>query len=175
MELGSLSPMKIRWAFLTIALMVPVSIAHAAEVGSCDFEKVTSTRELNDLLGKRSVEIVALAGRKDQPSADRLAKLVAPHSPFSLGASDVGRPLGKGVDGARALAATMKADEYGFAGWDFMDMPTNGCGHQVAIVIFVNKREARRSEVKFSFDNGRLTSAEGWETSYNLGRLEDVR
>lgn len=69
----------------------------------------------------------------------------------------------------------MKADEYGFTGWDTMDMPTNGCGPHAAIVTFVNKREGRRSEVKFSFDNGRLISAEGWETPYNLGRLEDVR
>lgn len=100
-----------------------------------------------------------------------LAALVSPSANFSLGAGDVGRPLGAGVDGARALASTMSADTYRFLGWNYMDLPADPCSRQKVEVEFIDSRAKRVSRVEFTFEAGRVVDAEGWERSFETGRL----
>lgn len=89
----------------------------------CDLHAFTSSRELHQYLSLRAVEVVKQAANPD----GALAELVAPTATFNLGAGDVGRPLGTGIDGARELARAMNADTYRFLGWDYMDKPPNAC------------------------------------------------
>ncbi|GLQ98178.1 hypothetical protein GCM10007863_25980 [Dyella mobilis] len=100
-----------------------------------------------------------------------LAALVAPSASFNLGAGDVARPLGTGVDGARALAQAMKADTYRFLGWDYMDMPADPCSKQKVEVEFIDSLGKSVYRMEFTFEAGRVTSADGWERSFETGRL----
>src|SRR5690606_36668736 len=102
---------------------------------------------------------------------DKLAALVTPSASFSLGAGDVGRPLGTGADGARELARMINADTYRFLGWDYMDMPANACSNQEVEVEFIDSQGKHVSRIKFTFESGRVVSAAGWERSYASGRL----
>ena len=160
---------------LTLVLVMAPMAACAAPGEACDLAHVKSARELQDALGERSVEIVALAAQADSPSDARIALLVKPTASFSLGSGDVGRPLGAGVAGVHALTALMNADGYAFQGWDFMDMPTDGCAPQKVVVVFTDTVAKQRSEVEFSYVRGRLVAATGWEHSYTSGPLKRPR
>lgn len=116
-----------------------------------------------------AVAVVEVANSADR---DRLKALVAPSAEFNLGAGDVGRPLGVGVDGAVALAREMAADSYRFLGWDYMDQPTRQCTPEKVSVEFVNTRGKRLSQVEFTFVGGLLTSATGWSRSFEAGSLK---
>lgn len=137
----------------------------------CDLHEFTSSRELHRFLSLRAVGVV----RQVENSGSGLADLVAPTATFNLGAGDVGRPLGTGIDGARALARTMKADSYRFLGWDSMDMAPNACSkREVDVEVeFIDSQGRRVSRVKFTFEveRVRVVSAAGWERSFEAGRL----
>ncbi|MEA3002346.1 MAG: hypothetical protein QOH81_1134 [Sphingomonadales bacterium] len=108
--------------------LLPLSAASASD--KCDIAQIHGSRELHDVLGRRAIEIVNRAAGASWEVDARLAQLVAPSAAFGLGAGDVGRPLGSGVSGARALATEMKADTFRFLGWDYMDSPAEGCAEQ---------------------------------------------
>lgn len=137
----------------------------------CGLHEFTSSRELHQYLSLRAVEVVKQAANPD----GALAELVAPTATFNLGAGDVGRPLGTGIDGARELARAMKADTYRFLGWDYMDQPPNACSkHERQVEVeFIDSQGKQVSRVKFTFEVGRvrLVSAVGWERSFETGRL----
>ncbi|HEU4670976.1 MAG TPA: hypothetical protein VFR91_09715 [Dyella sp.] len=128
---------------------------------------MTGAGELNRFLSLRAVDVVRLAASR----SDQLAALVAPSAMFDLGASDVGRPLGKGADGARELARTMHADSYRFLGWDYMDMPVDPCSKQQVDVEFIDGKGRSVSRVEFTFEAGRVVSAKGWQRSFETGSL----
>jgi len=122
---------------------------------------------LQKVLSLRAVEVVKLAASSDEA----LAALVAPSASFNLGGGDVGRTLGTGVNGARMLAQMMKADTYRFLGWDYMDMPADPCSQRKVEVEFIDSRSKSVSHVEFTFEAGRVVSADGWERSFETGRL----
>ena len=162
---GTFLPMKVpRW--LVCVGLVLAAGPSFAEPSGCGLPEITSSRELHQFLSLRAVEMVRQANRDGE-----LATLIAPSASFSLGAGDVGRPLGTGVDGARELARTMNADTYRFLGWDYMDMPANACASQEVEVEFIDSQGKNVSRVKFTFESGRVVSAAGWERSYESGRL----
>ena len=138
-----------------------------AEPSGCGLPEITSSRELHQFLSLRAIEVVRRAASRD----GELAAFIAPSASFSLGAGDVGRPLGTGVDGARELARTMNADTYRFLGWDYMDMPADACSSQKVEIEFIDSLGKNVSRVKFTFKSGRVVSASGWERSYESGRL----
>lgn len=133
----------------------------------CGLPEITGSRELHQFLSLRAVEVVKRAANPD----NGLAALVAPSASFNLGAGDVGRPLGTGVDGARELARTMKADTYRFLGWDYMDMPADACSKRKVEVEFIDSHGKNVSRVEFTFEAGRVVSSVGWERSFESGRL----
>lgn len=133
----------------------------------CARPGISGARELDQFLSLRAVEVVRLAAR----SGEGLAALIAPSASFDLGAGDVGRPLGTGVDGARALAQAMKADTYRFLGWDYMDIPADPCSKRKVEVEFIDSQGKTVSRVQFTFEAGRVVSADGWERSFETGRL----
>lgn len=163
-------PMKTHRLMLCVCLILAAGPAFAG-ASRCGLHEFTSARELHRYLSLRAVEIVRRAGNPDE----ELAALVVPTATFDLGAGDVGRPLGTGIDGARQLARTMKADTYRFLGWDYMDMPPNACSNpDVAVEVeFIDSQGKQVSRVKFTFEVNRvrLTSASGWERSFETGRL----
>ncbi|MCI2245097.1 hypothetical protein L3067_10850 [Xanthomonas sp. PPL568] len=150
-----------------------LSIAGPAFAGGsrCDLHEFNSSRELHRFLSLRAVDVV----RQAENSGGGLAALVDPTAMFNLGAGDVGRPLGTGIDGARALARTMQADSYRFLGWDSMDMEPNACSErEVEVEVeFIDSQGKRVSSVKFTFEveHVRLVSAVGWERSFEAGQL----
>lgn len=151
---------------VALASALAVGPAFAAPSG-CGLPEISSASELNRVLSLRAVEVVKRAATSDA----RISALVAPAASFNLGAGDVGRPLGTGVDGARALAQTMKADTYRFLGWDYMDMSVDPCSKREVEVEFVDSQARSVSRVRFTFEAGRVISVEGWERSFETGRL----
>lgn len=161
-----LLPTKVPEWLVCIGLVLAAGPSFA-EPSGCGLPEITSSRELHQFLGLRAVEVVRGAANRD----GELAALIAPSASFSLGAGDVGRPLGTGVDGAHELARTMNADTYRFLGWDYMDMPADACSSQEVEVEFIDSQRKNVSRVKFAFKSGRVVSAVGWERSYETGRL----
>ncbi|TAM16066.1 MAG: hypothetical protein EPN68_16865 [Rhodanobacter sp.] len=158
--------MKTHQWLVYIGLVLAAGPALAWPSG-CGLSKITGSRELHQFLSLRAVEVVRRAASRD----DGLAVLVAPSASFNLGAGDVGRPLGTGVDGARELARTMGADTYRFLGWDYMDVPADPCSKHKVEVEFIDSRNKNVSRVEFTFEAGRVVSADGWERSFETGRL----
>lgn len=153
------------WVFsIGLAMLAGPAIA---EPSACGMPPMKGAAELNRFLSLRAVEVVRLAASR----SDGLVQLVAPSAGFDLGTGDVGRPLGTGVDGARALARTMHADSYRFLGWDSMDMPVDPCSKQQVDVEFIDSQGSSVSRVEFTFEAGRVVSAKGWERSFEAGRL----
>jgi hypothetical protein len=154
-----------QWLVCTgLALAAGPALAGPSE---CGLPEMTGASELHRFLSRRAVEVVKLAASR----GDRLAALVTPSASFDLGAGDVSRPLGTGVDGARELARSMNADTYRFLGWDYMDMPADPCSKQKVEVEFIYTQGKIVSRVEFTFEAGRAVSAEGWERSFETGRL----
>ena len=153
--------------WLACVALVLAAAPSFAEPSGCGLPEITSSRELHQFLSLRAVEVVRRAANRD----GEIAALIAPSASFSLGAGDVGRPLGTGVDGAREFARTMNADTYRFLGWDYMDMPVDACSSQEVEVEFIDSQGKNVSRVKFTFESGRVVSAAGWERSYESGRL----
>lgn len=154
-----------RWSLCVVLALAAGSVF--AGPSGCALPEIKGARELHQFLSLRAVEVVTRAASSD----DGLAALVATSARFDLGTGDVGRPLGTGVDGARELARTMKADTYRFLGWDYMDMPADACSKREVEVEFIDSEGKSVSRVKFTFEAGRVMSAVGWERSFETGRL----
>jgi hypothetical protein len=158
--------MKMHHWLVRIALVLIACPAFAGP-SECGLPEMTGASELHRFLSFRAVEMVKLAASR----GDGLAALVTPSASFDLGAGDVGRPLGAGIDGARELARAMNADSYRFLGWDYMDMPADPCSRQKVEVEFIDSQGKNVSRVEFTFEAGRVVSAHGWERSFETGRL----
>ena len=158
--------MKMHQLLVCIGLALAAGPTFAAS-SECNLPELTGARQLHRFLSLRAVEIVRLASSR----GDRLAALITPSASFTLGGGDVGRPLGTGVNGARELARTMNADTYRFLGWDYMDIPADPCSKQKIEVEFINTQGKSVSRVEFTFESGRVLSADGWERSFETGRL----
>jgi len=151
-------------AGIALALAAGPTIAEPAR---CGLPNITSARELHQFFSLRAVEVVQRAARPDSG----LAAMVAPSATFSLGRSDVGRPLGSGIDGIRELAKLMNADSYRFFGWARMDMTVDACSKQIVEVEFIDSRGKDVSTVKFTFEGGSLVSGAGWQSPFESGPL----
>jgi hypothetical protein len=155
--------------WLAAVATVQPSLSVAAE--ACDLSAIGGARELHETLGRRAAEVVKRATAPEWASDVRLAQLVAANASIGLGAGDVGRPLGHGLAGVRALAETMQADTYTFAGWDYVDGPAKPCDVQKVTVEFTNSGGRRRATVEFQFEGGRVMAAKGWERSFETGAV----
>lgn len=158
--------MNTRQAWICLGLVLAAGPTFAGP-SECGLPEIAGAGELNHFLGLRAVEVVKRAAN----SADGLPGLVAPFASFNLGAGDVGRPLGTGVDGARELARAMNAGTYRFLGWDYMDMPVDACSKHEIEVEFIDSEGKNVSQVKFTFQAGRVVGADGWMRSFESGRL----
>lgn len=150
-------------------LAIVLLLAAQPVVPGCDLASVKTMRTVHEALGRKAVELVSTASARDKGADGRLARLVYPSASFSLGGGDVGQPLGQGATGARALADAVKADQYRFLGWDYMDGFADGCGKQSVEVEFVNAGDRLVSKVSFSFEGGRVTGASGWRRTFESG------
>jgi hypothetical protein len=163
---------KLIFASLVVAPWLLASPLSAAD--DCDLSKVKSAAALHEMLSRRAVEVVERASRAGYGTDRRLAQLVDPSASFNLGAGDVGRPLGNGVAGARSLADTMHPNSFRFDGWNYMDMPVDGCSTQEVTVEFIDAPGKESSLVKFTFQAGRVVSGTGWARFFESGRLDLV-
>ncbi|WP_324697811.1 hypothetical protein [Novosphingobium sp. RL4] len=147
-------------------------ILAAAPAHSCDLDNITSAKAVHNALANRAVQLVAAAlTPTNDNDASQLSRFVDDNAQFSLGAGDVGRPLGAGAVGAKALALAMNADGFRFFGWDYMDGPADGCREQTVTVEFTNASDHLVSQVQFKFDQGRVREAQGWQRSFQSGGL----
>jgi len=146
-------------------------LAANAPTSGCDLANINTASAVHEALGRRAAKIIAVASETG-PKADALLDgLIDQTAGFDLGGGDVGRPLGKGVAGARLLAETMNADQFRFLGWDYMDSPADACGKKSITVDFISSTDQRISRVEFTFQQARLTSAKGWQRSFESGSL----
>jgi hypothetical protein len=155
-----------------LAITAAAGTASAAGAPACEVAAVTSSAKLQELLSKRAVEVVKRAAAPGWSSDRRLVELVAGDAPASLGAGDVGRPFGVGPPAVHAMAAAMHADTYRFLRWDFMDGRADPCGEQKVSVEFSATATQDVSKVEFTFRNGRVINASGWQRSYSAGSLK---
>lgn len=122
------------------------------------------------------MDIVNLAARSRNSVPETLKDMVDPAAEISLGAGDVGRPLGTGTTGLRALALEMNADSFRFLGWDYIPMPIDTpCGKHKAEVEFTDSRRKNVFPVTFEFEAGRMVGAKGWTRSFEAGEVAPVQ
>lgn len=152
-------------------LISSVLLIASANAPTCDLRSIATARSVHDALSHRAVEIVMLASGSDTDADARLNMLIAPSASFDLGAGDVGRPLGNGIRGARALAETMNADHYRYLGWDYMDGPADACANHKIIVEFSNEKSGVQSKVEFAFSDGVVVAVSGWQRSFEAGAM----
>lgn len=141
---------------------------------ACDLAAVKSGSQLHDLLSRRAVKVIELAGSANWRTDKGLATRVAPNARFMLGQGDVGSDFDPGVDGARAMAVTMQAERFQYPGWDYMDMDVDACAEQKVVVDFIGNQGKTRSSVTFTFMGGQVTAAEGWRRSLTTGAMKPV-
>lgn len=148
--------------------------AASPDTSACDVANVSGAGDLHELLSRRAVEVVNLAGSSSWSSNASLSKLVAPTAQFNVGAGDVGRPLGVGVQGARALVMLLQADRFRFLNWDYMNFPVNACDVYKVTIEFINSESNQVAPIEFEFSSGRVTAARGQQNSFSTGALTPV-
>jgi hypothetical protein len=156
-----------------MSMLAAISLLASTTV-PCDLAQITSARAIHETLSRRAVRIVTLATETTPQTDAQLSALVNEAAEFNLGASDVGRPLGTGFDGARRLAREMGADQFRFLSWNYMDSPADGCGRQEVTVEFIDTRQQRVSQVEFTFELGRLITARGRQRSFEAGAIRPL-
>lgn len=153
-----------------VLICMPLAaVSASARSATCELKDIVGSRELHRALSLRAVELVRRAENPDES----LTALIEPTTGFHLGGGDVGRPLGQGATGARKLAELMSADTYRFLGWDYMDGPAEACLKHSVEVEFIDSRSKSISLVKFTFEDGRVVHAAGWQRSYETGPIRD--
>lgn len=153
-----------------MSILAAISLL-ASATAPCDLTQVTSARAVHETLSRRAVRIVSLAKESAPQNNAQLIDLVSEAAHFNLGAGDVGRPLGTGLDGARRFAREMGADQFRFLGWNYMDSPADGCDRQSVTLEFIDNRQQLVSQVEFTFEHGRLIAARGWQRSFETGAI----
>jgi hypothetical protein len=160
---------------LALLLSSPAQ-ATGTNAGVCDVAHVETMSNLNAVLSRRAVEVMDRAATATTDDDADLTRWIAPTADFSLGAGDVGRPLGVGAAGARALARAMKADTFRFLGWDYIPSPAaDPCGVHKVAVEFVDTRRRRVFPITFTFEAGRIVAADGWTRSFEAGPISAVQ
>jgi hypothetical protein len=158
------------------ATLLSLSTPAAAQTKlACPGDVRMGNYELVDMLGHRGAEMVSLAASKDWRTNHRLSDLIAPDAPFGLGAGDVGRPLGKGVEGARRLAGALRADGYQFLGAIGLPNPDMKACDEQKIDLMFTRRAGYAASVSFTFVNGRIVDASGWVVSLTRGAVAPVQ
>lgn len=153
-----------------IGLLAAQGAAARPAMAPCEVSDARTQGELQARLSRLAVEAIRRAGTQGRDS--RLEQLVAPSASFSLGAGDVGRPLGTGTDGARALARIMKADRYRFLEWTYIPTPVaDPCAAQKVEVEFTDSAGMTVYPMSFTFDAGRIVAASGWTHAFESGPL----
>ncbi len=105
----------------------------------------------------------------------KLQKLISPKARFSIGSGDVGRTLGIGVAGARALSLEIKADNFRYFIYDYIPMQINGgCGTEKIEVEFTDNTKKYVYPLMFTYLEGRLIDVSGWTRSFESGPLEPI-
>ena len=150
-------------------MIVVAALAVASGTCAVPFGVGTDATAQVDAYARRSVQIMALAAKKDERA---LASYVTPDADFSLGAGDVGRPFGRGVQGAVALAAELKPTTYSFHGFAGIPMQRDPCSAQEVSVEFVSSDGEHSAPITFKYERGLLRSASGWWTPYSSGHVE---
>lgn len=152
-------------------LIASLLLLASAPDETCDLRAIRTAKEAHEALSRRAIEIISAASKPDADVTAKLEVLVAPTAPFTLGAGDVGRPLGSGPKAAVAMAKALNADSYRFVGWDYLDGPADACAERKVTVEFSNGKFARQAAVEFLYSDGRLASAKGWEHSVEAGSM----
>jgi hypothetical protein len=148
--------------------MVLTILLAGLAVQNCDLTAIKGGRAVHEALSRRAVGIMAAAATSGSASDNVLNALIDKDAVLTVIVGDVGLP-GKGAADARSLAKRMNADEYRFLGWDYMDIPDDACRRQQVTVDFIANREKRISRINFTFENGHLMGAEGWQHLFAKG------
>lgn len=152
-------------------LVASLLLLASAPDAACDLRAIRTAKGAHEALSRRAVEIISIASKPDANAKAELEALIEPSAPFTLGAGDVGRPLGRGPNGAAAMAKAMNADSYRFLGWDYLDSPADACADRKVTIEFSNSKLGRQAAVEFAYSNGRLALAKGWEHSVEAGSM----
>ena len=140
----------------------------------CDLAHISGARAVHEALERRAVRIMAAATTPGPKADTLLGTLIDQSASFDLIIGDVGSP-GTGIAGARSLAKIIKADEFRYLGWDYMDIPADVCSKQKVTVDFINRRDQRISQLEFTFERARLIAAKGWQHSFESGPFPSTK
>jgi hypothetical protein len=156
---------------LGVPAILLTSQAANAKGATCPLANITSASQLHHVLSVRAVEVLKFASVATADADSHLLALVAPSATFSIGAGDVIQRLGSGAEGARALAGAIHADSYRYLGWDYMDMPVDGCSLQKVSAEFVDSGSKTVAKVDFTFESGLLVKADAWSDTFESGAM----
>ncbi len=162
-------------AFAAAMLLGGVVAYPPDDAVKCDLPATANMAEIYTMLSRRAVEAIDRVRQGGWESDSRLAAIVVPSADFSLGVSDVGRPFGNGVTGLRAMALVLRADRFRYSGWTGAPPPlAKPCDEWKTDVEFIDDKTGTTSTIKFSFRDGRMISAAGWEGRFIDGPIDAI-
>lgn len=162
-------------ALAAVLLLTDVAGTSSGEAAKCDLPAAANMAEIYTMLSGRAVDAVDRVRRRGWERDPKLAAMVATTADFSLGASDVGRPFGKGIQALRAMALMLRADRFRYSGWSGTPPPTTSpCGEWQMDVEFIDGKTNTTSTIKFSFRDGLIMSASGWEGVFADGPVDAI-
>lgn len=138
---------------------------------ACRDASITDLGELRGVLSMRLVEIFRRARNAGRSTDVELKQLVDPNAEFDLGAGDVGRPLGRGIPGARKMALEMRAVSFRYPLWTDIPTRVDPCSKQGVIVDFFDPATGAVARVEGEFSAGALISAKGWMQRERSGKF----
>lgn len=143
----------------------------AASARSCMDAAITNVGILNDVLSMRLIEIFRRAQAEAWKTDGTLKRLVDPSAEFDLGAGDVGRAMGTGIEAARKMVLEMPVASFRYSRWTSIPYPVDGCDKHSVKVSFFNPILGDVVPVEATFRAGVLISAKGWWNAETTGKF----
>ncbi len=153
----------------------------ASTIADCPNDRgMVSVDDVQNAFAERSVQIVALAAKAEDPT---LTRLVAPTFDFLMWEGDNGwsprdsgtRQSLHGIAAMRELARHLKSAKFEFAIVSPGPIASDPCGKQSATVTFSDAAGDRAYIVRFDYLAGRLVNAEGRLARVTRGKVRTAR
>lgn len=141
----------------------------------CGYPADIYIEQLEVDMARRAADAIDRAGQDSWQSDKVLSALISPSANVRFGAGDVGMPMKNGVSGVRELSRALNADQFRYRRSPYIPTPTDPCGEHKVIVEFVSTKSLGSSDVTFTFRDGRIVDAAGWNGVFIDGPLRPAK
>jgi hypothetical protein len=158
-----------------IATALLLLVGASAPEDQCGYPADIYMEQLEVDMARHAADAIDRAGQGSWRSDKVLARLISPSAEVAFGAGDVGMPMEKGISGLRELALALNADQFRYRRSPYIPTPTDPCGEHKVIVEFVSSKSHGSSDITFTFRDGRIVGAAGWNGVFIDGPLRPAK